>query len=258
MKIERIVALLMILVLSSSVVIACNKKEEKIEIVILAAASLTDVTAELKKQYEKENPNVTLTFSYGSSGALQTQIQEGAPADVFMPAAQKQMNVLKDAGLMKNDSIKNLLENQIVLIVPADSNKDIKSFEDILLKADKIALGEPTSVPVGQYSEEIFKSMGILDEVKTKAVYGSDVRSVLSYVESGNVDCGVVYATDAITSKEVFVVASAPEGSHSKVIYPVGITASSKANKETQKFVDYLQTDEAQKIFEKYGFAATQ
>ena len=149
---------------------------EKVELTILAAASLTDVCDELKAQFEKENPSVSISISYGGSGALQTQIEEGAPADVFMSAAMKQMNALNEEGLMDSDSIVQLLENKVVMIVPKESDTSVSSFEDAATDAvTMIGLGEPGSVPVGQYSEEIFESLGILDAVKEKANYGSDV-----------------------------------------------------------------------------------
>ena len=229
---------------------------EKVELTVLAAASLTDVCNELKAIYEKANPNVTVNISYGGSGALQTQIEEGAPADVFISAAMKQMNALKDENLMDNESIVQLLENKVVLIVPSKSDIAITSFEDAATDAVKmIGLGEPGSVPVGQYSEEIFGSLGILDAVKAKANYGSDVRTVLSWVETSAVDCGVVYATDAYTSKDVKIVCEAPEGSCKKVIYPAGIVVASEKKDAAAAWLEFIQSDESMKLFESYGFS---
>jgi molybdate transport system substrate-binding protein len=150
-----------------------------VSLTILAAASLTDVCDELKGIYETENPGVELVFSYGGSGALQTQIEEGAPCDVFFSAAEKQMNALKEENLIDEDSVQNLLENKIVLIVPKGSSSSISSFEDAVDKAEMIGLGEPESVPAGQYAEEVFDSLGILDDVKAKANYGQDVRTCI-------------------------------------------------------------------------------
>lgn len=231
-------------------------EEEPVELTVLAAASLTDVCDEIKTMYEKEHPNVTLTFSYGGSGALQTQIEEGAPCDVFISAATKQMTALDGEGLMLSDSIRNLLENKVVLIVPKDSGSEVASFEDVVTdKVAMIGLGEPGSVPVGQYSEEIFTSLGILDEVKAKANYGSDVRTVLSWVETSAVDCGVVYATDAYISDGVTIVCEAPEGSCAKVIYPAGIVAASGAPEAAEQFIGYLESDEIMELFASYGFS---
>lgn len=232
---------------------------EPVELTILAAASLTDVCDEIKTLYEEQYPNVTLNFSYGGSGALQTQIEEGAPADLFISAATKQMTALDEEGLMDSDSIVQLLENKVVLIVPADSDKEITSFEDVATdKVEMIGLGEPGSVPVGQYSEEIFTSLGILETAQAKANYGSDVRTVLSWVETGAVDCGVVYATDAYVGEGITIVCEAPAGSCKQVIYPAGIVKSSENAQAAAEFLAYLQTDDTMSLFESYGFSAVE
>lgn len=230
--------------------------EEKVELTILAAASLTDVCDALKERFEKENPSISLNISYGGSGALQTQIEEGAPADVFISAATKQMTALDEEGLMDSDTIVQLLENKVVLIVPKESDTSVSSFEDVATEAvTMVGLGEPGSVPVGQYSEEIFTSLDILDAVKEKANYGSDVRTVLSWVETAAVDCGVVYATDAYTSQDVTIVCEAPEGSCKKVIYPAGVVAASEHPDEAAAWIAFIQSDASMELFESYGFS---
>lgn len=232
-----------------------TKEVQKTEILIAAAASLQNALEEIKPLYEGANPGVTLTFTFGASGSLQEQIEQGAPVDVFMSAALKQMSKLEEEGLILDGSKKELLENKVVLIVPNDSKLAITSFEDIT-KAKMIGLGDPASVPVGQYAEEVFTSLGNLEEVKKKATYGKDVTEVLTWVATGNVDAGVVYATDAKSSKDVKVVAKAPEGSVSKAIYPAAVVKASKIPDAAKAFVDYLAADEAMKIFENYGFIA--
>lgn len=232
----------------------CGRKEEaKTEITVLAAASLTDVCDELKTAFEEENEGVTVTFSFGGSGALQAQIEEGAPADMFISAATKQMEELKAQGLMDEDSITELLENKVVLIVPEGNPAGINSFEEVT-KAALIGLGETASVPVGQYSEEIFTSLGIWEQVKAKANFGSDVRTVLSWVEAGAVDCGVVYATDAMTGENTETVCSAPADTHKPVIYPAGIIKASEKKEAARAFMEFLEGDDAAELFEKYGF----
>ncbi|MCR5806307.1 MAG: molybdate ABC transporter substrate-binding protein [Oscillospiraceae bacterium] len=227
----------------------------KEEITILAAASLTDVCGELESMYNSTHPDVSLVFSFGSSGALQTQIEEGAPADIFFSASTKQMDALDEKGLMDKDSINMLLENKIVLVVPADSDKGITSFDDVVTdKVKMIGLGEPESVPAGQYAEQVFITLGTLEDVKAKANYGTDVRTVLSWVETGDVDCGVVYATDAYSTDKVKIAAEAPDGSCKKVIYPVGIVGSSAHVDAAKKFEDFLTSQEAMEVFEKFGF----
>lgn len=228
----------------------------QVEITVLAAASLTDVCNEIETLYETAHSDVNLIFSYGSSGAFQTQIEEGAPADVFISAATAQMTALDEEGLMDSDSVVNLLENKVVLVVPSGSGSDITSFEDVAAdKVSMIGLGEPESVPAGQYAEEIFTSLGILDAVKAKANYGSDVRTVLTWVETATVDCGVVYATDAYTTDQAEIVCEAPAGSHKQVIYPAGVVKSSANPKEAADFMAYLQSDEVMALFESYGFS---
>lgn len=229
--------------------------DEKVELIISAAASLTDVTAEITKRYKEVAPNVTLTFTYGASGALQTQIEEGAPTDIFMSAAQKQMTALVEGGYIQEDTKVDLLRNKLVLIVPKTSTLGISSFLDLATdKATRIALGDPASVPVGQYSESVFTKLGILDAVKAKANYGTDVRQVLTWVETGESDCGVVYATDAKISKDVSVICEAPEDAAEPVIYPVAALKSTKNLEEAKAFIKYLQTEDVLKLFETYGF----
>ncbi len=228
--------------------------KEKTELTVLAAASLTDVCNELKEMYEKDHA-VTLTFSYAGSGTLQTQIEEGAPADIFISAAKKQMNALTEKNLMKEGTVGNLLENKVVLILPKDSTVAVASFEDV--KKDEVTLvgiGEVESVPAGQYAKKIFTSLGIWEDVEKKANFGTDVRTVLGWVETSAVTCGVVYATDAKGSDAVKIVAEAPEGSCDPVIYPAGVVAASKHAEEAQAFIDYLRSEEAMAVFEKYGF----
>ena len=165
---------------------------------------------------------------------------------------------LEDEGLVDADSVVELLENKIALIVPKDSTLGITGFEDIT-KAEKIALGDPESVPVGQYAKEAFENLGMWDDVETKTSFGTNVTEVLSWVAAGSADAGIVYLTDATTSDQfdqVKVIGYAPEGSVSKVIYPVGVVSASTKKDAAQKFVDYLGTDDALSFFAEYGFTA--
>ncbi|MFA6850977.1 MAG: molybdate ABC transporter substrate-binding protein [Selenomonadaceae bacterium] len=249
--------------LGSMILTGCGaeKQEEKTaaapqkELFISAAASLTDVMKELAADYEKANPNVKVTLNFASSGALQKSIEQGAPSDLFFSAAQRQMNTLEKAGELEAGTRKDLLLNEVVLIVPKDSKADINSFNDVTTdKVKRIALGEPKGVPVGQYSEEVFTSMNCLDAVKAKAAYGTDVRQVLTWVETGEVDCGIVYATDAAISTKVRIAAKAPEGSHKPIIYPAAILKGSKNKEDAAAFLAFISKPEMVKIFEKYGF----
>ena len=160
---------------------------------VSAAASLTNVMQDIAKEYEQQHPDVKVEFNFGSSGALQQAIENGGKSDLFVSAAQKQMNALEKGGLLADGTRRDLLINDVVLIVPKDSKKDITSFDDLNTdKVQKLALGEPKGVPVGQYSEQIFTHRNNLDAMKAKAVYGTDVRQVLSWIEQGEADAGLV------------------------------------------------------------------
>lgn len=246
--------------LISYLFVSCNQSNntqsnsENKEIYVLAAASLTDVLTELANNYKQET-STEIIFSFASSGALQAQIEASAPADIFFSAAQKQMNALEEKGLIDSETRKDLLENKVVLISPKNSNLNIKSFTDITnSNVKKLGLGEPKNVPIGQYSEEILSNLSILDIAKEKAVYGSDVRNVLDWVETAEVDCGIVYATDAKIAKNINIIAEAPEDTHKKVIYPISIIKSSQNKEEAKKFIDYISTDKSKEIFQNYGF----
>jgi molybdate transport system substrate-binding protein len=225
-------------------------------ILVAAAASLKNAyEEELIPMFEEQYSGVTVEGTYDSSGKLQTQIEEGLEADVFMSAATKQMTDLDDEGLIASDTIVDLLENKIVLIVPAGGDSAITSFEDIV-NADSIALGDPESVPVGQYSEEALTNLGIWDQIQDKVSFGTNVTEVLNQVAAASADAGIVYATDAASMPDdVVVVAEAPEGSlETPVIYPVAVVKNSANVDAAKAFVDFLGSDEAIAVFESYGF----
>ena len=237
--------------------VAATEVAEETEILVAAAASLKNAyEEELIPMFEEQYPGVTVKGTYDSSGKLQTQIEEGLEADVFMSAAKKQMKALDEEGMIDSDSIVDLLENKIVLIVPTGSDKGIQSFEDIV-KADSIALGDPASVPAGQYSEEALTNLGLWDQIQDKTSFGTNVTEVLNQVAAGSADAGIVYATDAASmADQVEVVAEAPEGSlKTRVIYPVAVVKDSANAEVAANFVEFLTTNEAMKVFEAYGFS---
>jgi len=225
-----------------------------VDLTISAATSLKDVMGDIKQLYLQKKPNVTITYNFGASGSLQQQIEQGAPVDVFISAASKQMDALQLKGLLIADTRKNLLKNKVVLIVPKSATA-ISDFKDLTgAGVKKVALGEPASVPVGQYGQEVLTSVGIFDQVKPKFVFAKDVRQVLTYVETGNVDAGILYQTDAKQSNKVKVVAMASENSHSPIIYPVAAIKNSKNTTVAKEFVQFLFSAPAGDVFEKYGF----
>lgn len=224
---------------------------------ISAAISVKDALDEVQRDYTTANPAVTVASNYGASGTLQLQIEQGAPVDVYLSASPKQMDDLQAKGLVLQGTRKNLLRNEIVLIVPKDSPSRISSFQDLARPDVKpIALGEPTTVPAGEYAREVLTYLGIYGVVKPKAMLAKDVRQVLTYVETGNVEAGIVYSTDAASSAKVKVVATAPEQSHAPAIHPVAVIKTSKDPVAARAFEDFLFGVQARAIFQKYGFAA--
>ena len=231
------------------------------DLYVFIAASLSNAMDEIQKDFNEEYPDVNILFNADSSGTLQTQIEEGSRCDIFFSAATKQMDALVDEDLAKKDSVVDLLENKVVLIKPKDGETKVTGFENIT-DAENIALaGE--DVPVGQYSREIFKNLGIEDDVnKMEINEGKNVTDVLASVSEGSNEIGIVYATDAASvADKVDIIAEAPEGSlETPVLYPAGLTVDAEASDEeaaaADAFLAYLQTDDAMKVFEEYGFAA--
>jgi len=230
-----------------------KKSKEPFTLTVFAAASLTEALNEIATLYKVAVPEATLTFNFDSSGKLQTQIENGAEADLFLSAGQKQMDAIAET-YIDAATRKDLLVNQVVLIVPKNSKKNIKSFEDCLGdKVSLIAIGN-SSVPVGQYTEEIFTFLKGWDKITAKASLGTNVKEVLSQVESGSVDAGVVYATDAATAKNVKIVAQAPKGSHKPAVYPAAVLKKSARSQEAKAFLDFLSSPKATAVFKKIGF----
>ncbi|MBM7865574.1 molybdate ABC transporter substrate-binding protein [Heliobacterium gestii] len=224
-----------------------------VNLTVSAAASLKDALTEIKDLYGKEKPNATISYNFGASGSLQQQIEQGAPADIFISAAPKQMDDLQAKNLIDTTTRKDLLENKVVLISAKDSA--ITGFSDLAGdKVKKLALGEPQSVPAGKYAQEVLTKLNLAEGVKEKTVLAKDVRQVLTYVETANAEAGIVYETDAKVSDKVKIVTRAPEGSHSPVLYPGAVIKDSKNAKEAGEFLKYLQGPAAKAVFEKYGF----
>ena len=243
---------------------------EPVELIVFAAASMTETMNQLKEMYEQNNPNVTVTYNFDSSGKLLTQIKEGADCDLFISAAPKQMNAMDGSligdaeknpdglDLIVTDSRVDLLENKVTLTVPEGNPKGIESFDQLaeLLKNGDVMLAIGNSdVPVGQYTLKIFNYYGI-DEtaVANKLTYGNNVKEVTSQVSEGAVDCGIIYATDA-HSANLTVVDSATAEMCGQVIYPAAVLKGDKED-AAQDFLAYLQTDAAMTVFESVGFSA--
>ncbi|MCR2806541.1 molybdate ABC transporter substrate-binding protein [Paenibacillus soyae] len=229
---------------------------EKTELTVSAAASLTEALNELKASYEAANQEVTLSFNFGASGALQQQIEQGAPADLFISAASKNMNALIDNGFVEEEQTKDLLSNSLVVVTPKNGGLPLKDVQELLREdVAKLAVGIPESVPAGAYAVEALKGAGIWDSLQAKTVQAKDVKQVLQYVETGNVDAGFVYKTDAMSSDAAAIAFEVDPGTYSPILYPVGIVKDTDEPNETRKLYEYLQSEEAMAVFQKYGFS---
>ncbi|WP_232698195.1 molybdate ABC transporter substrate-binding protein [Brevibacillus daliensis] len=232
-----------------------GNQEIKAELLISAAASLTDVLEKVKKEFEQEHSDISLTFQFGGSGKLAQQIEQGAPADLFLSASSKDMKRLQDNKHVLPDTITDIASNELVLIAPLDSTISINSFESLSPELVKqFAIGEPSSVPVGRYTEETLSTLGLWENMKQAMVYAKDVRQVLTYVESSNAELGVVYKSDALTSSKVKILATAKQEWYSPINYPAAVVTSSKNQTAAKEFLTFLSTDKAKAIFLEHGF----
>lgn len=226
----------------------------KTELIVSAAASLKDGLEALKPKFEAGHPAIRLTFNYGSSGALQKQIEQGAPADLFLSAGVQQVESLRKQSLIKESVA--LLGNELVVIVPAEEGGERLDALSGLTKERYrvIAVGEPSSVPAGQYAKEALEAAGIWGGIENRLVFAKDVRQALTYVETGNADAALVYATDAAASSQAVVALRVDGSLHAPIDYPAAVLAESKHAEEAAIFYRYLQSAEAAETFASFGF----
>ncbi len=227
---------------------------QKPTIQVSAAISLTDALYAIKKVYAEKEPGVELYFNFGSSGLVQKQIEEGAPVDLFISAGKRQMDALASQGLIIPDSRTDLLGNELVLLVAREKKDKIKGFADLIRNAASFSIGQPEIVPAGKYAKEALVNMKLWNVLEKRIVFAKDVRQVLAYVDSGNVDAGLVYRTDAHLAKSAILVALAPKGSYTPIVYPMAEIKSSKNHAATRKFMAFLRSSQAAGIFSRYGF----
>ncbi|HLO87159.1 MAG TPA: molybdate ABC transporter substrate-binding protein [Nostocaceae cyanobacterium] len=223
-------------------------------ILVSAAASLKDVLEEIKPIYQQAKSNVSINFNFGASGALQQQIENGAPVDIFISAAKRQVDALEQKGLLASGTRTVIAKNRLVLVVPKNVVGITSLFNLKDGKIKKIAIGEPRSVPAGQYAEQVLQKLKIWQQVKPKLVYANNVRQVLASVESGNADAGLVYITDAKISNKVKVVVAADEKYHSAIVYPLAVLKRSKNLDAAKDFARFLSSEPAKTVLKKYGF----
>ncbi len=226
------------------------------EINLAAAGSLKNAfDDQLIPMFEEKYPGVTVTPNYAAPGNLQTQMENGLEADVFISASNKEMDALVEEDIIDNATNVQYLENKVVLIVPADSDSNISSFDDLKDVDGEIVIANPEAAPLGRHAKEIFTNLGIWNDVESKLSIGTDVQDILNQVSQHSGECGIVFATDAKARDDVKLVCEAPEDAlKTKIIYPVAITTNATNPDAAQTFIDFLQTPEAQDVFVDYGF----
>jgi molybdate transport system substrate-binding protein len=224
-------------------------------LVVSAAASLKEPLDEIKPLYQQTQPNINVSYNFGASGALQQQIEKGAPSDIYISTAKNQVDALEEKGMLVPKTRGVIANNRLVLIVPKSHSIGITSFYTLAdPKVKKIAIGEPKNVPSGRYAEQVFKKLGIFEKVKPKLVYVDKVSQVLASVESGNADAGLGYATDAKVSNKVKVAVAADGKFYSPIIYPVAVLKNSSNVEAAKEFIKFLSSEQAKVVLKKYGF----
>ncbi len=232
--------------------VGCRSQHRTV-LTVSVAASLTDAIAEIEQSYMEGHAGVEIRNNSGSSGILAQEIEQGAPVDVFLSAAEKPMDDVQAKGLIVADTRRNLLRNTLVLIAPRDSSlRDFQGLADPSMRM--MALGDPATVPAGQYGRQTLMALHLYEQVEDRLVLAKDVRQVLAYVEMGNVDAGIVYGTDAQKSDKVRVVATAPESSHDPIVYPVAVIRAGRNETAAREFAEYLSGPQAKAIFATHGF----
>jgi len=230
-------------------------EQESETILVSAAASLTEVFTDMESQFEAENPGVDVNFNFAGSGSLRTQIEGGAPVDVFASASQSYMDILAGKELIENSSREDFAQNSLVLIVPSSSTLNISGIEDLTSsEVERIAIGNPETAPVGKYTTQSLTEAGIWDQLEGKTILAEDVKQVLVYVERGEVDAGFVYMTDAKTAEPgtIEIVTTVPVTT--PISYPIAVVSASENKEEAQEFIDFVTGEAGQEILEEYGF----
>lgn len=248
---KRVICL--VVIFSIFVLTSCQQEEQK-TITVLAAASLKEPLEEMKQLYEEAN-NVDIQLQFSSSGKLAKQIEQGAHADVFISADEKWMTHLQEGELIEKETVTPFLYNSLVLIQGNEATiayEDVQTLEDD--SVEQIAIGHPETVPAGTYAQQFFKGVELWDDLQDKFVYTNDVRQALTYVETGNVDVGVVYKTDALLSDDVEIIEEIDGALHDEVVYPIGMTTTVENKEAIEQFIQWLLDKEANEIKKAYGF----
>lgn len=228
---------------------------EKVEIIVSAAASLTDVGEELATKFNEKNPNIKVTYNFGSSGKLSQQIQQGAPADVFLSASKKDMDFLSENKLIAEDTRFDFAGNELVVIAEKSTDIELNKLEDIAtVEANNITMGDIEATPLGRYGKEALETVGVWSQIEGKMVYASTVNQVLTYIEEGNAELGISFNTDAIRSDKVKILTKIDPSLHAPVIYPAAAISSSKVLDEAKLYLDFLTSEDGKAILQSQGF----
>lgn len=248
-------ALLGTMVVSLGMLSGCGKEEKKEskQITVSIAASLQKPMDKIKEEFKKET-GIDVNYNTGGSGTLKKQISQGANVDIFFSANTKYANELVKEGLVNKDNTYNFLTNSLVLIGGKDENKKINSLDDLKNVSKKIAIGEISTVPAGQYAKQTLDKLKLWDALKGKFVYAKSVNNVVNYVDSGDAAYGFVYKTDAMKAKDSKIVYEVPNKYHKKIEYVLCLLKNTKNKGESEKFVEFLKGDKSKKIFKEYGF----
>lgn len=256
---RKAISLIGIAVLATGIATGCDSNrtngEGNVTLTISAATSLIDALTEVQQRYESAHDSINLRFNFAASGTLQQQIEQGAPIDIFLSASEINMDKLVDKQLIATDKHANLLSNSLVVVVPQGNERTITRMEDLASPGVvKLAIGIPGSVPAGGYAVEALTGAGLWESLRTKTVQAKDVRQVLHYVETGNVEAGFVYKTDALASSQVDIAFTVDPAAYKSIVYPIGVVKATKHRKEADEVFEYFRSEEALDIFRKYGF----
>jgi molybdate transport system substrate-binding protein len=248
-------ALLLFIISGFSAISSSVSAQTSREILVSAAISLKNAFEEIGTAYEKQT-GVRVRFNFGASGLLQQQIEAGAPVDIFASASDKQMDALQSQGLILSETRRPFAHNTLVLITPSDSKLRLRSFTDLSKPGiTKLAIGSPKTVPAGQYAEEALRNLKLWDGLQSRVVFGENVRQVMDYTARGEVDAGLVYASDSLTAqKKISIAAKAPKGSHSPIVYSIAVIRGTGNVPASRRFIELALSSAGQAILKKHGF----
>jgi molybdate transport system substrate-binding protein len=236
-----------------------QEASEPAQITVSAAASLTEAFMDMEKEFETENPDIDIVYNFGASGTLRTQIEGGAPIDVFASAAQDQMDMLASKGFIYNDTRENFVENSLVMIAPKGNALGLTGMQDLTkTEVEKISIGNPDTVPAGKYAKEALTNAGLWDSVSGKMLMAENVKQALVYVERGEAEAGFVFSTDASSAENDSIEVITSVHVTTPITYPIAVLSSTQHQEDSQLFIDFVTGEKGKSILEQYGFIIPQ